>query len=57
MTKKQLERWSPVLLLLVILALWQFVVAVFDIAEYIFPAPLAIAQAKAEFAGPIAQAA
>ncbi|MDP1688328.1 ABC transporter permease [Hydrogenophaga sp.] len=57
MSKKQIERWSPFVLLAAIIALWQAVVMVFDIAEYIFPAPLAIAQSMAEFAGPIAQAA
>jgi NitT/TauT family transport system permease protein len=57
MTKKQIERWSPLVLLLVIVAIWQLVCTVFEIAEYIFPAPLAIAEAMAEFAGPIAQAA
>ncbi|MDO8441040.1 MAG: ABC transporter permease subunit, partial [Polaromonas sp.] len=57
MSKKQIERWSPFVLLAAIIALWQAVVMVFDIAEYIFPAPLAIAQSMDEFAGPIAQAA
>jgi len=57
MSKKQIERWSPFVLLAAIIALWQAVVMVFNIAEYIFPAPLAIAQSMAEFAGPIAQAA
>ena len=56
MSKKQIERWSPFVLLAAIIALWQAVVMVFDIAEYIFPAPLAIAQSMAEFAGPIAEA-
>ncbi|MDQ3273051.1 MAG: ABC transporter permease, partial [Pseudomonadota bacterium] len=57
MSKKQIERWSPFVLLAAIIALWQAVVTVFGIAEYIFPAPLAIALSLAEFAGPIAQAA
>ena len=57
MSKKQIERWSPFVLLLIILVVWQLVVMGFDIAEYIFPAPLAIAHSLAEFAGPIAQAA
>ena len=54
---KTLERWAPFALLLVVIALWQLVCSVFAIPEFIFPAPDAIAQAMAEFAAPIAEAA
>ena len=57
MSQKQIERWAPWALLALVLALWQIVCSVFSIAEFIFPAPLAIAESMAEFAGPIAQAA
>ncbi|WP_332775407.1 ABC transporter permease [Polaromonas sp.] len=57
MNKKQMERWSPLVLLLGMLMLWQLACTAFDIPEFIFPAPLAIAQSLAEFSGPIAQAA
>ncbi len=57
MNNKQLERWAPWVLLAAVVALWQAVCAGFSVPEFIFPAPLAIAQAMHEFAGPIAEAA
>ena len=54
---KQFERWAPWVLLAAVVTLWQVVCSVFSVAEFIFPAPLAIAQAMAEFATPIAEAA
>src|SRR5215204_2615237 len=57
MNNKQLERWAPWVLLAAVVALWQAVCAGFSVPEFIFPAPLTIAQAMAEFAGPIAEAA
>jgi len=57
MSSKQIERWSPLALLLVLVALWQGVCVLFAIPEFIFPAPTQIAQAMGEFSGPIAEAA
>jgi NitT/TauT family transport system permease protein len=57
MSSKQIERWSPLVLLLVLVALWQGVCVLFAIPEFIFPAPTQIAQAMSEFSGPIAEAA
>jgi NitT/TauT family transport system permease protein len=57
MNSKQIERWSPFILLALLLALWQAVCMLFAIPEFIFPAPTQIAQALAEFSGPIAEAA
>ena len=57
MISKQVERWSPLVLLLVLVALWQGVCELFAIPEFIFPAPTQIAQAMGEFSGPIAEAA
>ena len=57
MNRRQMERWSPLVLLLIILLIWQGVCTAFSIPEYIFPAPLTIAQAMAEFSGAIAAAA
>jgi len=57
MTRDQLERSAPLVLLVVIIALWQLVCTVFSIPEFIFPSPLQIARALAEFTGPIAFAA
>ena len=57
MSSRQIERWSPLVLLLVLVALWQGVCVLFAIPEFIFPAPTQIAQAMGEFSGPIAEAA
>ena len=57
MISKQVERWSPLVLLLVLVALWQGVCVLFAIPEFIVPAPTQIAQAMGEFSGPIAEAA
>ncbi|MDO8252460.1 MAG: ABC transporter permease, partial [Rhodoferax sp.] len=57
MSRQQVERWAPFALLALVVALWQLVCSVFSIPEFIFPAPLAIADAMAEFSGPIAEAA
>jgi NitT/TauT family transport system permease protein len=57
MSSKQLERWAPFVLLALVIGIWQAACSLLDIAEYIFPAPLAIGQAMAEFSGPIAEAA
>lgn len=57
MSRKHVERWAPFALLALVVALWQLVCSAFSIPEFIFPAPLAIADALAEFSGPIAEAA
>ena len=57
MKSKQVERWAPVVLGLVLLVLWQAVCWMFRIDDYIFPSPYTIAQAMAEFSGPLAEAA
>ena len=57
MSPKTLERWAPLALLLAIIAVWQVACDFFAVAEFIFPSPLKIAQALAEFTGPIAVAA
>jgi len=56
-TSKNFERWSPFVLLGVVLVVWQIVVMVFGIPDYIFPAPSQIAQQFVEFAGPLLEAA
>jgi len=57
MSSKQIERWSPFILLALMVVLWEAVCVVFSIPEFIFPAPTQIAQALGEFSGPIAEAA
>jgi len=39
MNKKQMEIWSPWLLLLAVLVLWQVLCSAFDVSEFIFPSP------------------
>ena len=39
---RQIERWSPWLLLAAVLVLWQIVCAGFGISEFIFPSPMRI---------------
>ena len=50
-----MERWSPLVVLVAVLLLWQAVVMLFDIPEFIFPSPLQIAQQFGEFTGPAAR--
>ena len=54
MNKKQLERWSPWLLLAVVLLLWQGICAGFEVSEFIFPSPSRIWNQFWEFKGTIA---
>jgi NitT/TauT family transport system permease protein len=49
MNRKWLERWSPLILLVAILLIWQLVCTVFKVSEFIFPSPWAIAKAVVEF--------
>jgi NitT/TauT family transport system permease protein len=37
--KKQIERWSPWLLLVAVLVLWQVICSGFGVSEFIFPSP------------------
>ena len=54
---KTFERWSPFVLLAIVLLLWQAIVAGFGIAEFIFPSPWQIALQFIEFKGPLIEAA
>jgi NitT/TauT family transport system permease protein len=54
---RRAERWSPLILLVAILLLWQAVVALFRVPDYIFPSPWQIAQQFGEYAGPLLEAA
>ena len=57
MSNKTLERWSPLLLLAALIVVWQLACTLLAVPEFIFPSPIKIAQALAEFTGPIAIAA
>ena len=52
---KRLEAWSPWLLLVATLLLWQGLCAALNVSEFIFPSPLRIAQQLIEFKGEIAK--
>ncbi len=54
---RTLERWSPLVVLAAALLLWQLIVTAFNIAEFIFPSPLQIAQQFIEFRGALLEAA
>jgi len=57
MKPKQLERWSPWLVLAALLVLWQVLVKAFGVPDFIFPAPLQIAQQFGEYKAALLQAA
>ena len=54
---KALERLSPLIVLSVILLVWQAVVSIFRIPDYLFPGPIEIALQFSEFKGPLLDAA
>ncbi len=54
---KNLERWSPVIVLVATLLLWQLIVTLFNIAEFIFPSPWQILLQFVEFKGALLEAA
>jgi len=54
---RKLERWSPLVVLAGVLLLWQLVVVVFGIPEFIFPSPWQIALQFVEFQAPLLEAA
>jgi len=54
---RNFERWSPVALLAIILVLWQIVVTLFRVPDFIFPSPWQIASQFIEFRGPLLAAA
>ena len=57
MKARTMQRWAPVVTASALLALWQLVCWAFSIPDYLFPSPLTIIHALAEFAGPIGEAA
>ena len=48
MTRRQREQWAPWVLLVAVIVLWEMVCRGFDISEFIFPAPSAIARQAIE---------
>ena len=55
MSGQTLQRWSPWILLLAMLLLWQGICSAFNVSEFIFPSPLRIWQQLLEFKGEIAK--
>ncbi|RZU02386.1 ABC transporter permease [Rivibacter subsaxonicus] len=53
--RRAFERWSPWLLLLAILLVWQLICSAFQVSEFIFPSPWRIAEQMLEYRGVIAQ--
>jgi len=51
---KSLERWSPWILLVVTLVVWQALCSLFQVSEFVFPSPLRIYEQMIEFRGVIA---
>lgn len=56
-SNRQLERWAPLIVLLITLILWQIGVMAFQVPEYIFPSPWEITKQFIEFGGPLFDAA
>ena len=54
MNKKQLEKFSPWILLVVVIALWQLICSAFEVSEFVFPSPARIWEQFVEFRGVIA---
>jgi NitT/TauT family transport system permease protein len=54
---RTMERWSPLVVLVAALLLWQLIVTAFNIAEFIFPSPWQIALQFIEFKGALLEAA
>lgn len=54
---RNMERWSPLVVLVAALLLWQLIVTLFNIAEFIFPSPWQIAMQFIEFRGALLEAA
>jgi NitT/TauT family transport system permease protein len=55
MNRQTMQRWSPWILLLAMLLLWQGICSAFNVSEFIFPSPLRIWQQLLEFKGEIAK--
>ena len=50
----RIERYAPWLLSGALLVVWQAICSLFDVSEFIFPTPIAIAKSLVQYAGPIA---
>jgi NitT/TauT family transport system permease protein len=55
--QRHLERWSPLIVLMGLLIVWQAAVTLFEVPDFIFPGPWQIALQFVEFKGPLMEAA
>ena len=53
MTSRNFETWSPWLLLVAVIVLWQAICSAFSVSEFIFPSPARIAEQLWQFKGEI----
>ena len=53
MNRRKLESWSPWIVLAAILIVWELICRVFQVSDFIFPAPSAIVDSLRQYAGPI----
>jgi NitT/TauT family transport system permease protein len=53
MKQRRIEKWSPWIVLAVILVVWELICRVFQVSDFIFPAPSAILVSLKQYAGPI----
>ncbi|MEI8083882.1 MAG: ABC transporter permease, partial [Actinomycetes bacterium] len=56
-TRKRIEFWAPFVVLLATILLWQLIVWMFSVPEFIFHSPLQIAREFLEFREPLLEAA
>ena len=54
---KTMERWSPLVVLALVLVIWQLAVWLLNVPDFIFPGPVEIARQFAQFSGPLMEAA
>jgi NitT/TauT family transport system permease protein len=57
LASRTFERWSPVVVMVMVLVVWQVAVTLFGVPDYIFPSPWQIAQQFVEFKSALLEAA
>ena len=54
---KSMERWSPLVVLAIVLVIWQLAVWLLQVPDFIFPGPVEIGRQFTQFSGPLLEAA
>ena len=57
LSQKQMERWAPWALALVVIAVWRLLCSALNVSEFIFPGPVQITQQFGQFTGALMDAA